>query len=211
MRAAALPQAVDDAGLLLMGALDPESGGTLVLLGAGAAFWPVFRAAPESGDGQPDPIDRWSTRVVTALAQRFEAEAVFPFGGPPFQPFIRWALESGRAFQSPTGMLVHDRVGLMISYRGALRFTQRLDLPGGSGRSPCVDCDGQPCVSACPVGALGADHPYDLKRCHDYLDTDAGQGCMTQGCAVRRACPLSVGAGRSDAQSAMHMRAFHRR
>lgn len=204
-------------GLIVMGALHPArvgakglDGGTLILLGAGKGFWRAFRAAPEYSDDLRDPVDRWSIRVIGALARRFGAQAHFPFGGPPYAPFIDWAQKSGRAFTSPTGMLVHDTVGLMISYRGALHLEAEIAIPPAAGQSPCLTCAGQPCTTACPVGALAADHGYDLAACHDYLDSAAGADCMTRGCAARRACPLSAGAGRDDAQSALHMRAFHK-
>ncbi len=203
-------------GLLIMGALHPAKcgakqleGGTLVLLGAGGAFWPVFSASPEALDGQADPIDRWSTRVVGDLAAQYGAGALHPFGGPPYAPFIDWARKSGRAFDSPTGMLVHDTVGMMISYRGALHFPKVLEIPTPQGPSPCETCPDQPCVNTCPVGALRSDTPYDLHACHTYLDARAGAQCMTQGCAARRACPVSTGAARQSAQSAHHMQAFH--
>lgn len=205
-------------GLIVMGALHPArvpvkqlESGTLILLGPGKGFWPAFCAAPEYDDAQRDPVDRWSRRVIGALAQTFDAQAHFPFGGPPYAPFIDWAQKSGRAYTSPTGMLVHDIVGLMISYRGALHLEAEIAIPPATGQSPCLSCSGQPCTTACPVGALAADHGYDLAACHDFLDSAAGTDCMERGCAVRRACPLSAGAGRSDAQSALHMRSFHRR
>lgn len=201
-------RAADSAGLLVMGAFHPERG-TLILLGAGGGFWPVFSAAPEAVDGAPDPIDRWSMRIVGALAAQFDARARFPFGGPPYEPFIRWALQSGRAFTSPTGMLVHDRVGMMISYRGALLFDDHLTVPAAVAPSPCTDCVGQPCTTACPVSALSAGRAYDLPACHNHLDTAAGADCMASGCAARHACPRSAGARRSADQSAHHMRAFH--
>ena len=213
-----LINAANARGLLCMGALHPrpgeiatgtDVGGTLVLIGAGADFWPVFRAAPEASDGLPDPIDRWSERVVGEFAQEFGAVAHFPFGGPPYSPFIDWAKRSGRAFSSPTGMLVHDSVGLMISYRGALHVPDLLDIPPTIATSPCDSCDDQPCVTACPVGALGASAPYDLVACHAYLDVAAGRECMSAGCHVRRACPVSAGAARTHDQSAHHMKAFH--
>jgi epoxyqueuosine reductase len=47
------------------------------------------------------------------------AKALFPFGGPPWHPFIAWAKRSGRAWESPVGFLVHDQAGLMVSYRAA--------------------------------------------------------------------------------------------
>ncbi|MFC3614597.1 ferredoxin [Lutimaribacter marinistellae] len=203
-------------GLLVMGAFHPArntvrqlDSGTLILLGAGADFWPVFQNSPEASDGAPDPIDRWSERVVTGLADTFGGTAWFPFGGPPYAPFIDWAVASGRAFSSPTGMLVHDTVGMMISYRGALHLSEEVPLEPVAGMSPCTTCDA-PCTTACPVSALTGSAPYDLDACHGYLDTPAGQDCMTRGCFVRRACPVSQGAGRYDAQSALHMAAFHR-
>lgn len=203
--------AAGDAGLIVMGALDPEEeSGTLVLLGAGPEFWPVLRASAEATDDLPDPVDRWSMRVVGSLADQFGAQAVFPFGGPPYAPFIRWAEASGRAFKSPVGMLVHDTVGMMISYRGALLLPQHVPFPMPAGVSPCTTCHA-PCTTACPVGALSADAPYDLAACHGFLDTPAGVDCLINGCAARRACPVSAGAGRDPAQSAHHMKAFHPR
>lgn len=203
----AIETAAEARGLILMGAL--HEAGTIVLLGAGPGFWEAFRAAPEGRDGAPDPVDRWSTRVIGALARQFGARARYPFGGPPYEPFLSWAAGSGRAFQSPVGMLVHDAVGLMISYRGALHLPQELPLPAPTGQSPCTHC-ARPCVAACPVGALSETDAYDVPACHAFLDTPAGGDCMGAGCAVRRACPVSRGAGRSAAQSAHHMEYFHR-
>lgn len=201
-------QSVAKAGLIVMGAVPND--GTLVLLGTGPAFWPIFSESPERLDKQPDPVDRWSQRIVEGLANHLGAKAIFPFGGPPYEPFIAWAMASGRAFQSPVGMLVHDAVGMMVSYRGALQFPQSFELPAPKAPSPCQNCDTRPCITACPVDALSATHDYDVDACHAYLDTDAGQDCMTNGCAVRRACPFSQLAGRTAEQSKLHMKAFHR-
>lgn len=203
-------------GLTVMGALHPArvpatgiDSGTLILLGAGADFWATFSDAADAQDGEADPVDRWSARVIGTMADDLGATAHFPFGGPPHAPFIDWALKSGRAFSSPTGMLVHDTVGLMISYRGALHFADPFDIPRPHAASPCLTCPDWLCTTACPVGALAADTAYDVAGCHTYLDSRAGAACMMRGCAARRACPLSAGAGRQDAQSALHMRAFH--
>lgn len=201
-------QAASDVGLIVMGAVSND--GTLILLGTGPAFWPVFTKSAEQLDGQPDPIDRWSLRIVGGLARLLQAEAIYPFGGPPFEPFIRWALASDRAHQSPVGMLVHDTVGMMVSYRGALQFTDTFAPPTADATPPCQTCATQPCTTGCPVDALSGKHGYDLDACHAYLDTDAGQHCMTMGCAARRACPVSQQAGRDSEQSHLHMKAFHR-
>ncbi|SEL39606.1 hypothetical protein SAMN05443999_10598 [Roseovarius azorensis] len=179
---------------------------TLILLGPSEpGFWTHFTATPEYADGAPDPMNRWSERVIRGMARDLGATALFPFGGPPWQPFTGWARRSGRAWPSPVGLLVHDTAGLMVSYRGALALTDRLDLPK-TGASPCDACADQPCRNACPVDALGPD-AYDVPACKADLDRP-GNDCRARGCAVRRACPVSQRYGRQETQSAFHMGYF---
>ena len=205
---AELLPAAQAAQLDIFGALH-EGGDTVVLLGPHEpGFWATFSGSPEYADGAPDPLDRWSKRVIRPLAQAWGGAALFPSDGPPFAPFFRWAQESGRAWPSPVPFLVHDRAGLMVSYRGAVRLPGHWALPA-AGPSPCASCPDKPCRRACPVNALSPKF-YDLEKCHEYLDTTPGRDCMTQGCAARRACPLSTTYGRLPQQSEFHMRAFHR-
>ena len=188
--------AAQETGLVIVGALHPEDGGTLILFGPDEpAFWPRFKASEEFGDGLEDPLDRWSKREIGGLADQFDAKAVYPSDGPPYPPFLQWALESGRCWSSPVHLLVHDTAGLFLSFRGALRFTELLELPKSSGRSPCSYCLG-PCISACPVGAF-ASGEYDVAACKSHIETPAGNDCY-QGCKVRRACPVSESYGRLD-------------
>ncbi|MCV3273711.1 ferredoxin [Roseobacter sinensis] len=196
-------------GLVVMGATDLDDRTSVVLLGAGRDLWPVFTATAEYADGERDPLDRWSKRVIGALAAKLNARAAYPSDGPPYLPFISWALQTGRFFQSPTGMMIHDEAGLMISIRGALLFDVPIRLEQVSQASPCDRCTDKPCVSACPVAALSATHAYDVPKCKAFLDTVDGADCMSQGCRVRRACPVSQEFGRLPIQSAFHMRAFH--
>ena len=200
-------------GLAVLGGLHPEPGDTapsgcrtLLLIGPdGAEFWQVFQASPEFSDGTPDPLNRWSERVIGALADRLGATAHYPFGGPPHLPFIAWGERSGSAWASPVGLLVHESAGLFVSYRGALALPGRIELPA-TGARPCDACE-RPCLDACPAGALG-EGGYDVARCHGWLDAAGGRDCMSRGCAVRRACPVGWDL-RPQAQSAFHMRAFH--
>jgi len=202
-------------GLAVLGAFHPEAGAahlplgtrTVVLLGPDAhEFWPRFLAAPEVTDGAPHPLDRWSRRTVGRLACQLGAKARFPFTGPPWLPFIDWAKRAGMA-SSPIGMLVHPEAGLWVSIRGALALKEALSLPA-PGPCPCLSCSDRPCLSACPVQAFRAES-YDTAACHAHLDTPPGTACLDQGCAARRACPVSQGYPRDPAQSAFHMRAFH--
>ncbi|MDW3224694.1 MAG: ferredoxin [Paracoccaceae bacterium] len=198
---------ITPSGLFVMGALH-EGAGTLVLLGADRGCWPNFKRAREYRDGRPDPLDRWSKRIIGAVARETGAKDTYPSDGPPYAPFISWAMQTGRFFQSPTGMMVHDTAGLMISIRGALHFDTRLDLETPERVNPCDSCFEKPCISACPVGALSATQDYDVPACKSYLDTDPGQDCMTKGCKTRRACPVSIAFERAPEQSAFHMISF---
>lgn len=194
-------------------ALTPEDGlpaglRTLVLLGPDEpGFWPHVTSQPEWLDGAADPIDRWSTRVIDGLAAAVGGQAFYPFGGPPYRPFYQWAVRSRRAWASPVTLLVHDRAGLFASYRGAIALGDAPPTPAPQ-QSPCVSCAEKPCLSACPPRALTA-KGYDLAPCHAFLDRPAGADCLNEGCAVRRACPVSRAYGRLAAQSAYHMRLFH--
>lgn len=185
----------------------PDGIETLILLSPdGLDFWAHFQQSAEYRDEQPDPMDRWSIRVIDQLSADLGAQALYPFGVTPPYPFYRWALASGRVWASPVQWLIHDTAGLWLSFRGALGFSTRLNLPQ-AGRSPCEGC-ARPCVTACPVGALtGAG--YDVPACHAYLNISAGAHCLSNGCAVRAACPVSESYGRSPDQSAFHMRHFH--
>ena len=205
-----LTEALAPLGLQIMGSapLSPEDGLTpfrsLALIGPDdAAFWPVFSTSPEADDGAPDPMDRWSRRVLTPLAKAFDGQALFPFGGAPYHPFYSWALRSGRFWASPIGFLVHAEAGLFASFRGALALRTVLDLPAAP--RPCDSCAGQPCRSACPVGAFA--DVYDVDACKAHLHRPEGADCMALGCRARRACPVGQGR-RLPAQSAFHMKAF---
>ena len=183
----------------------PKGTRTLLLLGPREpGFWAVVQASPEWGG--PDPVDRWSRRVVGTLACNLGGKALFPFGGPPYQPFFSWALRTGRVWESPVRLLVHETQGLLVSFRGALALKDPLNLPAVP-EKPCDTC-AKPCLTACPVGALSG-VGYDLPGCHGFLNSPGGQGCMGGGCLARRACPVSQGYARMAEQSAYHMRQFH--
>lgn len=212
MNLASIESALKPLGLCNLGAFHPDiddysNAKTLILMGPNETFWDVFQKSPEYQDGISDPIDRWSSRVIGQFASDLGIRAIFPFGGAPYAPFLSWAVQSKYAFSSKVGMLVHSKMGLMVSYRGALALDIKLDLPRSNESSPCDDCIDMPCLSSCPVSAISP-HGYDVPICKDFLQTPNGASCMTNGCAVRRSCPLSSGANRQPAQSALHMQAF---
>lgn len=220
-RLTAIAAAAEEVGLRLRGALvcapedqvppqpDGRASRTLVLLGnLGGSVWPDFAAAPEFADGRPDPMNRWSARVVGSLAERFDALALFPFGGPPYHPFLRWAQQAEGLRPSPLGMLIHPVYGLWHAYRGALALGEALALPNQPpAEYPCEACAEKPCLSSCPVDAF-SESGYDVPACADHLRAAAGADCLTGGCLARRACPVGHEHVYTPPQAAFHMRAF---
>lgn len=180
----------------------------LVLVGVvGRAGWDAFQGSAEAGQS-PDPLDRWSRRVVTELAAELGAEPLFPFGGPPFLPFLRWARRAEAVHPSPIGPLIHPDYGLWHAYRGALAFQEAMDLPPADTRAPpCEACADKPCLTTCPVGAFGPDG-YDVPACIGHIGADRGRDCLAGGCLARRACPVGVAYRYVPAQMGFHMRAF---
>lgn len=184
----------------------PEDGfdGTIVLIGPDEPlFWGQFTDSSEYRDGKDNPLDRWSKRVLTEIADSIAARALFPFGGPPYLPFYTWALRSGRFWPSPIGFLVHDKAGLFVSFRGAILVPDH--IPPEHAERPCDRCADTPCRSACPVGAF--EDSYAVETCKTHLSRPEGADCMAEGCRARRACPIGQG-NRLPAQAAFHMKAF---
>lgn len=181
---------------------------TLILVGnAGSSFWPAFRRSAEYGDGGADPLDRWSKRVVDGLAEELVAHSLFPFGGPPFHPFLRWARRAEPVTPSPLGLLIHPRYGLWHAYRGALLFNRTLaGLPSDpEASSPCLTCADQPCLTGCPVEAFTV-HDFDVAACAAHL---AGpNNCMDQGCQARNACPIGKPFAYVADEHRFHLNAF---
>lgn len=208
-------------GLVLRGAFAPvpEDGlpeladgspaRAVVLVGnVGPAMWACFEQSPEAADGAPDPLDRWSARVIGALAAQVGATALFPFTGPPWWPFQSWARRAEPVAPSPLGILIHPDYGLWHAYRGALlcgeppvqAWPVRDDRP-----SPCLTCAAKPCLTACPVGAVTA-QAYDVAACTRHVTAPAGAACTQTGCLARHACPVGTAFRYPPAQAAHHMR-----
>ena len=181
---------------------------TLVLVGVvGRSSWDAFQAAEEARQA-PSPLDRWSRRVVGELAAELGADALYPFGGPPYLPFIRWAQRAEAVYPSPIGALIHPDYGLWHAYRGALAFADVVALPSADTRPrPCDTCADKPCLATCPVGAFSA-KGYDVPVCIAHIGGEDGSACLDGGCLARRACPVGVTYQYAPAQMGFHMRAF---
>ncbi len=216
-KAAQIDEAIDRVGLVPRGALRLDGAerrgalaglATIVLIGmAGRRGWSAFAESAERRDGAPNPLDRWSRRVIEALAAECGGRALYPFDGPPYLPFQQWAMRAESVHVSPLGMLIHPEYGLWHSYRGALAFEEPFPIPAVESRaSPCAACATQPCLSNCPVGAFSSTG-YDVAACAEHLRGE-GRECMARGCLARRACPIGAEFAPSEDQARFHMRAF---
>ena len=206
-------RALAEHGLILRGGFHPGSDeaelagvGTVVLVGnAGPAMWEAF--APHI-DAAPNPLDRWTRRVLEPIARKFGARAAFPFGEPHW-PFQRWARRAESLHPSPLGVLIHPEYGLWHAWRGALLFDEILALPARQeAASPCDSCVDKPCLTACPVGAFSR-AGYDVDACAGHLSGPAAD-CLSIGCRARNACPVGGAWRYPEAQLHFHMAAFAR-
>ena len=217
MKLAEIEREAHAAGLASLGAIRvmpehgaPEGVGAIVLLALSREGWADFTASPDYADGAPDPLDRWSTRIIGALGETLGARALFPFGGPPYQPFLRWAAATGRIWPSRLGMSIHDGHGPWMSFRGALGFAALGDIPDpGMQARPCDTCVSTPCLKACPVGAFDGER-YDVDRCAAHVASSEGAACRVRGCLARRACWIGQDWVPPPERAAFHMGAFLR-
>lgn len=221
-----ISDAVGETGLAVLGGFHPEPGDqvpgvpgnakTLILAGnAGPAMWAAFGGATAAEERRQaeNPLDDWTRRILEKIAGALGAVALFPFDGPPYLPFQRWALLAGGVHVSPIGPLIHPEYGLWHAYRGALTFAERLDLPDPpGGPSPCESCEAKPCLDACPVGAFtptqGEKADYDVPACVGHIASPGGKDCLTGGCLARRACPVGRDTVYGPEQAEFHMQRF---
>jgi ferredoxin len=206
-----------------------STGQSLVLIGNSCeGMWPAFNSSEEYLSGETDPLDRWSLRLGEQFARQYNGRAIYPFTGPPFQPFLSWAQANGDSFQSPLGLHIHRQHGLWHGYRFGLilelneptksklttnpltkddltkgRFSQPKPID-----HPCITCI-QPCMQACPVGAFSS-NGYDVVTCRTYVQQNPQVSCAQHGCAARLACPASPLGGYVAEQHQFHMAIFAR-
>lgn len=180
----------------------------LLLVGnVGGAMWPVFAAA-RGGSSGANPMDNWTRRVIDPIAGQVGALALYPFAGPPYFPFQRWAMRAEPVAPSPLMILMHPVHGLWHAYRAALVLADECDLaPVPALPIPCETCAERPCLQACPVTAFTA-AGFDDRICASHVDGPDGRDCREGGCLARRACPVGQDLAYPPAQMAFHMEAF---
>lgn len=195
-----------------------------LLFGSNALMWDIFTDSPEHSDGQDNPMDRFTRRVVTQAVSEIapSGTAIFPFGTPVY-PFQRFAKRAAGLQSSPIGILMHPRFGLWHALRAAVVFSNadQVVSPPHKLNHPCDDCVGKPCLTACPVDAFSS-AGFAVKSCRSYLESTSGTklmassssgdstlpDCNSDGCHARNACPVGTQWRYSQAQLRFHMAAF---
>ncbi len=181
--------------------------GTAAVVLIGNAGPAMFDRFARERDPERDLLDAWTRDCVDELAIELGARAVYPFDTPPL-PFLTWARRGGGGHVSPLGLNIHPQFGLWHAYRAALLFGADPGLPPQpTSVSPCTDCLGRPCLSACPAHAFDGSR-YDVGACAGHVHSTAGRPCATAGCLARHACPVGQAYAYRPAQAAFHMKAF---
>jgi len=184
----------------------------LVLFGnAGSSLWERFSNSSEFSDGTADPLNRWSERIGKQTAAELSGLALFPFGGPPYQPFIRWAKKSESLQSSKLGMLIHPRYGLWHAYRFAVALPEMEPVfppvVKATETDICLRCVEQLCLKTCPVSAFTGSG-YDVETCYGFLKRNPASRCRTTTCQARQACPEGKGFNYQQQHARFHMDAF---
>ncbi len=182
---------------------------SLVLVGnLGSSLWDKFSSSAEYQNKIPNPMDQWSMRIGETLAKKFSGIALYPFEGPPYYPFLRWANRSADTHPSLLGLGIHHNAGLWHAFRFALLLPFEVDHTVNKPQSsPCESCEHKPCLSACPVDAFTG-IAYKSSICVDYLKTKVNAQCNDIGCLARHACPIGNAYQYTPEHAQFHMRAF---
>lgn len=185
---------------------------TIVLVGnVGRELWDVSGAQIAARPG-PHPLDQWTREIVDPIAAGLQATALYPFAGPPYWPFQRWAERAEGVRPSPLGIFIHPEYGLWHAYRAAIVVPAILEVPAPAPRAhPCDTCADKPCLMHCPVHAFSA-RGYDVEICVDYVvkTRDEPRACGHVGCQARLACPVGASWRYGPDQAQFHMAAFVR-
>jgi hypothetical protein len=182
---------------------------TVILIGnVGSELWDKS-GAEIAALGDPDPLDRWTRSVIEPIASSVDGLALFPFAGPPYWPFQRWAERAEGVRSSPIGIQIHPEFGLWHAYRAAILLRGAITLPRPEQAHPCDTCVDRPCLTHCPVNAF-SQAGYEVDRCVDHVVAAQYKtgSCSDVGCLARLACPIGSAWRYRPEHARFHMRAF---
>ena len=162
----------------------------LILLGhGGRALWACVKASGMLGE---HPIDDYCVQTVTRWftdllpGQRYKI--LYP--GEQVIGLQQLGKLAGWHQPSPFMVGIDAEWGSWFAYRAAiLADTDFVPFSPLECSNPCLACPGQPCIAACPAGALAnGGFAFDLCRHHRLTE---GSACATT-CVARETCPVGA-------------------
>lgn len=177
----------------------------LILIGhRGRDFWAALQRRGMHG---AHPLDQFVTERVAAWMagplQGHEWRQLFP--GRQQVGLQRLGALAGWHHPSPFWVGVDAEWGSWFAYRAVVLADTKLALtPRRETPSPCDACADQPCINACPAGALVSSRtgPRRLQACLDFRKQRESP-CQDR-CLARNACPVGADHRYTDEQIAYH-------
>jgi hypothetical protein len=182
----------------------------LILIGhGGRRLWERIQADGWAGD---HPIDDYTRHVIRRCFAEYLPETRYRVLYPGEHPVGLQALGTlaGWHHASPFMVGIDGEWGTWYAYRAVIladtdfppspavdRAPKEVPLGGGS---PCTRCGDQPCIGACPAGAM-AGGTFALDKCLAFRTRDDSPCAFT--CLARLACPVGS-AHRYDADQLRH-------
>ena len=190
---------------------DRETFPSLLLVGSsGGDLWGGLSGQQLLTD---DPIDNHCELILTAFVNKLtqgcvRAQLTWHPGCGRACPVVALGERAGWSQRSRMGLGIHIDRGLWFAYRGLVQLALPAEgvpaslSPSAPGENPCVGCKDPPCVSQCPVGAVGGAGGVDLRACFD--ERERPEAPCASRCLSRLACPIGNEHQYSLAQIAHH-------
>lgn len=162
----------------------------LILLGhGGRLLWEQVKADGLCGD---NPIDDYVVATVNRNFRDISPMPAYRIIYPSPQMIGLQALGKLAGWHQPSPFMVgiDPEWGSWYAYRAVvLSDTDFSPTPFVERANPCADCQDQPCLTACPPGAL-ADGKFALDICSTWRRQDRSP--CRHSCLARLACPVGT-------------------
>lgn len=161
----------------------------LILIGhGGKRMWEmVMRWVAAEGIVTNDPIDEFSKARMHDFLAAYQHRLIYPstdsIGLQALGKLAGWH------HASPFMVGINARWGSWYAYRALALADSDFPLTVPQDQpSPCITCDGKPCLAACPAGAVTAE-AFSLGKCIAWRRQS--QSPCRETCLSRLACPIA--------------------